>query len=86
MRQLRNIIGLRSVGLILGENMKVMFSTNKFEVYGIDDNTKYKITNEDPKIPITSLQDWQMYALRKNKTKGNKKKIIFIKISLYLRR
>ena len=53
--------------------MKVMFSTNKFEVYGIDDNTKYKITNEDPKIPITSLQEWQMYALRKNKTKGNKK-------------
>ena len=64
-----------------GESMKVVFSTNRFEVYGITDNTKYKITNEDPKIPITSLQEWQIYALRKNKTKGNKKKIIFIKIS-----
>ena len=70
--------------------MEVVFKTNRFEVYGITDNAKYKITNEDPKIPITTLQDWQMYALRKNKTEGNKKKIIFIKIShapsiIYLR-
>ena len=55
--------------------MEVVFKTNRFEVYGITDNAKYKITNEDPKIPITTLQDWQMYALRKNKTEGNKKKI-----------
>jgi len=58
----------------------VIFSTNNFKIYGIDDDVEYKFTNENPdRRPL--LPYWMKHSLLLDKGTRNQKEIIIIQIT-----